>query len=197
MNIQLFISTTGTINPVVIGDFGDRTFSHPTTNYEITLEYTFEELFNSQDILNLLVSGAITFTDSYGHLITTQEQLYQTSIKPDSTYIVFPAGEIIFGHRAVIVDSDQVFLFDPTNNSHLGRCIGVSNNAASIGNNVEIITEGKTLTGIPFVTNTTYYVDSDGSLTNIKPLTGIRQVVGFTTDINSMIVRIGKSVFLV
>ena len=44
-NIKLFISTTGTLDPVIISDFGNRTFIHPTTDYEITLEYTFEELF--------------------------------------------------------------------------------------------------------------------------------------------------------
>ena len=195
-NIKLFISTTGLISPVIFDDLGKRTFSHPTTDYEITQEYTFEELFDSNDIKSNLDSGNITFKDVFGNSILTSEELYQASMIPKAVKQVKSAGEIIFGHRAVVIISDLVYLFDPTNINHYGKCVGVSNNAANIGDSVEIVSDGQILRGTIFTSNTTYYAGAGGILTNVMPVSGIRQVMGFSIDNESMIVRINRSVKL-
>jgi hypothetical protein len=196
-NIKLFISTTGILSPVVIADFGNRTFTHPTIDYEITQEYAFEELFNSRDVIDHLTAGNIIFRDPFGALITTKEGLYQASVKPVATRFVKTAGETIFSHRAVIVDNGLVYLFDPTNVLHYGRVVGISNNAVSAGSEVEITIEGQTLNGIVFIPNTVYYAGPSGVLTNIMPTSHSRQMVGFSIDNTSMIVRINRLVKLI
>lgn len=196
-NIKLFISTTGLLSPVIISDFGNRTFTHPITDYEITLEYTFEELFNSQDVIDHLVAGNITFKDEFGFVVTTKEELYQTSVKPVATRTGKIAGEVIPGHRAVIIENNLVYLFDPANINHYGRVAGISNNTANIGGEVEIITEGEILKGITFTPNKPYYAIANGVLTDALPTANNRQVIGFAVDTNNLVVRIGRPVKLI
>jgi len=56
------ITTTGLQTPVIFNDLGARTFSHPTVNFNLTDEFTIEEIRESIDIFNALDLGYITAT---------------------------------------------------------------------------------------------------------------------------------------
>jgi len=71
--MQVFLTTTGTLSPVAIDDIGKRPFVHPTTDYELTLEYTPEELRYSADLQSAIDSGYITLEDGNGNSITDVE----------------------------------------------------------------------------------------------------------------------------
>lgn len=64
------ISTTGTASPVILNDLGARSFTHPTTNYDLTAEYTLEELRDSLDLRAAIQSAELT-ADFDGVAITT------------------------------------------------------------------------------------------------------------------------------
>lgn len=64
------ISTTGSSSPVIINDLGARSFTHPTANYDLTAEYTLEELRDSLDLRTSIDSGDLT-ADFDGIAITT------------------------------------------------------------------------------------------------------------------------------
>lgn len=78
MSNVLFLSTTGTLGTVVFNDLGARTFTHPTTSYQISPdEYRIEELRDSQDVLDALDAGYITLSTETGAILTTSIDLLQ------------------------------------------------------------------------------------------------------------------------
>jgi len=79
--MQVFLTTTGTLSPVPINDLGKRPFDHPTTDYELTTEYSLEELRYSQDLQGAIDSGYITLEDENGTSITDAET--QITFKTD------------------------------------------------------------------------------------------------------------------
>lgn len=56
------LTTTGTASPVVFSDLGNRSFTHPTVAFDLTEEYTIEELRDSEDLRAAVVAGEITAT---------------------------------------------------------------------------------------------------------------------------------------
>ena len=69
--MALLLSTTGTLDPVVINDLGARTFSHPTVNLNLELEYPLWQLVGSYDLSSALASGYITLTFDGSTFLTT------------------------------------------------------------------------------------------------------------------------------
>ena len=65
--MSILISTTGTVNSVTIGDLGGRVFLHPeTNNYELSEEYTYDEISGSTDLGVALNAGYIKLTNNVG-----------------------------------------------------------------------------------------------------------------------------------
>jgi len=60
MAYELLLSTTGTQDPVVIEDLGGRSFSHPTTDFDLLAEFLPNEVMNSDDLQSALDSGYVT-----------------------------------------------------------------------------------------------------------------------------------------
>jgi len=58
--MAFLITTTGTLGTIIFNDLGKRTFTHPTTNYDLEQEYSSDELRNSTDLGNALDLGYIT-----------------------------------------------------------------------------------------------------------------------------------------
>jgi hypothetical protein len=73
MALPIDITTTGLVSPVILNDLGDRTFIHPIT-YDLTQEYTLEEVRKSTSIVTNLNAGNITITYN-AVVITTSSQL--------------------------------------------------------------------------------------------------------------------------
>lgn len=70
---ELKLTTTGTQNPVVFGDLGARTFTHPTVDFDVLTEFSLEEIQSSVDMQTALVAGHITLIDEGGQLVITLE----------------------------------------------------------------------------------------------------------------------------
>lgn len=67
---QILLSTTGTLSPVVIADFGARSFLHPTVNFNLLDEFREDEIQSSVDLQAVLTAGHITLVDDNGNSIT-------------------------------------------------------------------------------------------------------------------------------
>jgi len=65
------ITTTGAPDPVVFDDLGARSFSHPTTGYDLLLEFSQDEINNSVDIQDAIDISGITVVDEFGNSITS------------------------------------------------------------------------------------------------------------------------------
>ncbi len=73
---NIFITTTGLTPSIILNDVGERIFTHPLVNYNIGLEFTYNELLDSIDFNNALNSGYLTASYN-GSLITNS-----TSFQP-------------------------------------------------------------------------------------------------------------------
>jgi len=60
---SLYLSTTGDATTVILTDLGARTITHPTTNLDLTEEFSLSEIAGSQDIKDALSAGYITLRD--------------------------------------------------------------------------------------------------------------------------------------
>lgn len=69
MAAEIRLSTVGTLDPVVIDDFGARSFAHPTTNFNLLTEFSEDEIKSSADLQALITAGHITITDELGNSI--------------------------------------------------------------------------------------------------------------------------------
>ena len=67
--MAFIFTTTGTANPVVFPDLGKRSYPHPTTSYDLELEYTQEEVRASIDVQLAIDNGEITVVDAFGNNI--------------------------------------------------------------------------------------------------------------------------------
>ena len=64
--MQYLLSTTGSLNPVSVADFGAREFSHPTVDFDLLNEYTEDEIKSSPDIQRLIDDGHIIVKNGDG-----------------------------------------------------------------------------------------------------------------------------------
>jgi hypothetical protein len=60
-----------------------------------------------------------------------------------SSSYTYVAGEILGGHRVIIIDNNLAYYADNTNLSHVNKPIGISNNASISGGNVTVVFYGE------------------------------------------------------
>ena len=66
------VSTTGTHDPVILEDLGQRTLNHPTVDIDLGLEYTDDELMDSGDLQDAVGNGWIVVTEEVGASATEE-----------------------------------------------------------------------------------------------------------------------------
>ena len=65
------ITTTGVTSPVTFADLGNRSFAHPTTDYDLESEYSYVEINKSVDVQTAITNNWITVKDENGNPITS------------------------------------------------------------------------------------------------------------------------------
>ena len=82
---EALLTTTGSQSQVSFADLGLRTFTHPTTDVNLLLEYDEEELKNSNDLQEAIDNGWVILT-SGGAPISTKEVTDLEGAKLDVVY---------------------------------------------------------------------------------------------------------------
>lgn len=72
--MAFLITTTGSVPSVIFYDLGERTFAHPTTNYNLEDEFTIDEIRYSDDVFASISAGELTATYN-GKAVTQQSDL--------------------------------------------------------------------------------------------------------------------------
>lgn len=89
--MNIYVTTTGTTASIVLSDLGERILTHPITNYNITSEFKYNELLESNDFTSALDSGYIVASQS-GVIITTSSEFYpvlqSTNVVSSNEYIL-------------------------------------------------------------------------------------------------------------
>jgi len=65
----LYLTTTGTLDPVIVDDLGARSFPHPTVDFDLMDEFTEDEVQSSRDLQALIDAGHIIIKDDEGDLV--------------------------------------------------------------------------------------------------------------------------------
>jgi len=88
--MSFIFTTTGVEDTVVFNDLGGRSFSHPTTSFDLSNEFDSEEIAASLDIQTALDNNWITVVDSNGEPISNV--LSATSAIPLATLLEAQSG---------------------------------------------------------------------------------------------------------
>ena len=67
---EVRLTTSGTPTSVVLPDLGNRTFTHPISNFNLLTEFSEDELQESVDLQAAVTGGDVTLTDENGKSLT-------------------------------------------------------------------------------------------------------------------------------
>jgi hypothetical protein len=112
----------------------------------------------------------------------------------DNGVATMPAGEAIGGHRLVYISSGAVYYASADNLQHLGKVIGVSMNAASIGGPVEIRSVGYLTDNSFAFTDGPIYLGTNGLLTQDSMVGLFIQQVATQLTATEIFVSIGQGI---
>jgi len=133
---NILITTTGLTASVILYDLGERVINHPTTNLNIGLEFTYDELYNSADFLNALNLNWLVGTYD-GKKITS------TSFKP-STVDDIASG--VLDSRGYLYFSANVTNTTFASRTAYYNVVGVCSTASSYNNNISVVTSPNRMT---------------------------------------------------
>lgn len=137
-------------------------------------------------------SGIYTLTNEITNTYTLGEVVLST-IGAASTVAIkqtYTAGEVIGGHKVVYLKGGEVFLADNSNNECIGSIIGMSNQAAGLGANVDVILQGEiTLTPWGLTQDSIYFLGTSGAITVTPPSTGLLYKIGYAQDTNTLVIN--------
>jgi hypothetical protein len=107
----------------------------------------------------------------------------------DGIYI-FQAGENVSEGRAVILDNDQVFLFDPTDATHYNRALAVTKGSATSGANVTVQLFGKMISAaFSFTPDLPVFAAASGVLSHTPNPSGAAQYIGVSTAADTLFIN--------
>lgn len=114
--MEILLTTTGTVSPVVIPEWGNRPFV-------LLNEFKVEEIRSSESIFSVLDNGWITLTDEYGRSVTT-DNLWQLDDNQGLIDVLNIEG--IEGLSADSIDGfNQLLLVYTTSEEHNSISLGV------------------------------------------------------------------------
>lgn len=67
------VSTTGAVSEIVLNDMGERIITHPIVELDLGLEYTDDELIDSEDLATAVSNGWITVNEKSGGPVNEEE----------------------------------------------------------------------------------------------------------------------------
>jgi len=97
---QFLVTTSGTLDPVVLQDLGGRTIPHPTTDLDLLLEFSRDELSESADLTDALDNGHLTATSDGSTPISDPDDVF---VKP--------------GDNISVLTNDSSFLTETTHDA--------------------------------------------------------------------------------
>ncbi len=129
---EIKLSTTGTLSSVVVGDFGNRTFAHPVTGFNLLEEFTQDEIRSSEELQDFLDAGHITLEDQSGAPILDVSLIGGGGSSPSSLDKDLVALETLSDGEKAVGSGISV---TPALNSHVA--ILVNGLGASVGDGIK------------------------------------------------------------
>ncbi|MFV8336428.1 hypothetical protein ACNQF7_10135 [Flavobacterium sp. RSP29] len=143
---------------------------------------------------NVSISQNVTRT------VTTITQLGERGlrgIQGDSGNVSkYIAGEILGGQRAVMLQDGKAFYYDPSDENNAGKLIGITNQAALEGEEIEVVGFGVITNMGNLIPNQIYYAGLNGDI-SINPMAiGICQRIGIAIDANNLKIEFSEPLII-
>lgn len=107
------------------------------------------------------------------------------------------AGETLSGHMVVIFNNGRVYKFNPSNEDHYLKIVGITRTSGILDGNIDVVIFGNVfLNGWGLTQNDIYYAVSNGQISNVLPTTGILQPIGIAIDSNNLEIVISNPIII-
>jgi hypothetical protein len=151
-------------------------------------------------IPTLEVSGAITVTTAAPPEILTEITRGPQGIPGpagDAT-LYYEAGQILSGHRVVMIEDDKAYYADCTIPSHGKRVLGITTGASVIGVQSRIQASGEmSESSWAWILDAPVWLGINGLLSQTPPVSGFSLIVGFPISSTKLLIRISEPLFLI
>jgi len=113
---EIKLSTTGTLSPVTLADLGNRSFTHPTVNFDLLTEYSLDELLMSEDLKSAVDNGYVTLKNEDNVVVTKVDDAPFYNVKNNLSAITDPGTSddktdgYSFGSNWVNTNTNETFL---------------------------------------------------------------------------------------
>ena len=110
---------------------------------------------------------------------------------------VFIAGENLGGQRVVKISQGKVYYFDQSDILNAGHLLGITNQAASINENIDVILSGVINNpGWNLTQDGIYFADINGLITLTPSSSGISQRVGTALDSDNLKIEFSEQLII-
>lgn len=114
------------------------------------------------------------------------------------TTLYYEAGQILSGHRAVMIEDDKAYYADCTIPSHGKSVLGITTGASVIGAQSRIQVSGElSEPSWAWTLDIPVWLSTNGLLSQTPPITGFSLIVGFPISSTKLLIRISEPLFLV
>lgn len=144
--------------------------------------------------------GAITVTTSAPPEILTEITRGPQGIPGPAgdTTLWYEAGQILSGHRVVMIEDDKAYYADCTVPSHGKRVLGITTGASVIGAQSRIQASGEmSESSWAWILDAPVWLGINGLLTQVIPTVGFSLIVGFPISSTKLLIRISEPLFLI
>lgn len=111
---------------------------------------------------------------------------------------IYTAGDTVITQRVVMLSGGKVVHFDPSDESNIGKVVGLSKTAALANEPVTVVQEGIIAnSGMGLTADGVYYAGADGTISITEPVSGIFQRVGVAISPVSLKVEFSEPILLI
>lgn len=130
--------------------------------------------------------------------LATLKNLNQVIDAVNASGGIYKAGMILSGHKVVMVSLGEAVYYDPTNDSNIGKHLGITLHAAVAGDDVSVADEGVVNNpGWGLIQDAIYYIAPIGGITSIVPTSGVLQRVGVAIDPDNLKIDFSEPISLI
>lgn len=214
-NVVFFDGTTGklikdsglTLSGVNTGDqtitltgdvtgSGNGSFTTTISNNAVTYD-KIQNITTNNILLGRATSGAGNIEEiTLGTGLSFSGTTLNASASDNSILSVI-AGEDLTSFKAVRLSNNQAFLYDYTDSSQFGECIGITITGALLGNSVNIKLFGKQTVAPTLINRKEYFAGVSGTLVDTAPVTGTLQKIGVAISTSDLFINLGSPVLLI
>ena len=117
---------------------------------------------------------------------------------PGGSTLSYPAGEILSGHRMVVLENGELFYASKDVAAHATKVLGMTVGATVLGGIAAVQTGGEiTEPSWAWTLDVPVWLSTNGLLSQVPPTLGFSLIVGFPISATKLLIRFSEPLFLI